>query len=69
LDYKRPIVRQTAGASVHFAIDKQLTDSLVALCQREATTLFVLLLTAFKLLLYRYSGQEDCRATQVSGHC
>lgn len=36
-----------------------LTTALVALSDRAQTTLFVTLLTAFKVLLYRYTSQED----------
>ena len=41
------------------ALSKPLTDSLKVLSQREGVTLFMTLLAAFKMLLSRYSGQED----------
>jgi non-ribosomal peptide synthetase component F len=37
----------------------ELSQSLTALSQREGVTLFILLLAAFKTLLYKYTAQED----------
>ena len=42
-----------------FPIGRGLTDALRALAKRQGTTLFVLLLAAWKLLLARYSGERD----------
>ena len=36
-----------------------LSEALRNLCRQEGVTLFMALLAAFKVLLYRYSGQED----------
>jgi len=36
-----------------------LTGALKSLSQQEGVTLFMLLLAAFKTLLYRYTGQDD----------
>lgn len=36
-----------------------LSDQIKALSKRQGTTLFVTLLAAFKVLIYRYTGQED----------
>ncbi|GJM31001.1 MAG: hypothetical protein DHS20C18_00020 [Saprospiraceae bacterium] len=60
LDFARPRMQSFKGASISFGIDKETTKQLNNLCQTEEVTLFMLLLTAFKVLLYRYSGgQED----------
>jgi NRPS condensation-like uncharacterized protein len=58
-DYPRPAVQSTKGAVSHFTIDKELKEKLQQLSQQQGTTLFMTLLAAFKVLLYRYSGQQD----------
>jgi amino acid adenylation domain-containing protein len=60
-DRPRPAQPSHAGARLEFAIDAGLRSGLKALAQRQGTTLFVVLLAAFKTLLYRYSGQGDIR--------
>ena len=42
-----------------FRVAKDLTDSLRRLCQSQETTLSVALLSAFQVLLLRYTTQED----------
>jgi NRPS condensation-like uncharacterized protein len=58
-DYTRPSVQSTRGASIDFHIDKELSAKIQLLCQQQGTTTFMTLLAAFKVLLYRYSGQND----------
>jgi non-ribosomal peptide synthetase component F len=61
------MVQNSNGAHADFIIDKALSDQLGSLCQQEGTTLFMTLLAAFKLLLHRYSGQEDiCVGTSIA---
>ena len=67
-DYERPVIQSTRGAMVSVRIDKELTDRLQVFSQQQGTTLFMTLLTAFKVLLYRYSGQTDiCVGTAIAG--
>ena len=67
-DYVRPAIQSTRGASKGFKIDKELTLSLHQLSQEHGVTLFMTLLAAFKVLLYRYSGQQDiCVGTPIAG--
>ncbi|KAA1238746.1 condensation domain-containing protein, partial [Aquimarina sp. RZ0] len=40
-------------------LDAALSASIHKVCQKEGVTLFMFLLSAFKVLLSRYSGQED----------
>src|SRR5262249_17103822 len=47
------------GARQSFTLAPVLTAALTALSRREGVTLFMTLLTAFQVLLSRYSGQED----------
>src|SRR5262249_27891401 len=42
-----------------FSISPALSQSLKSLCKAESVTLFMLSLAVFKVLLYRYTGQED----------
>ena len=67
-DFKRPPVWNSKGAFVYSKIDKNLTVQLGELSQKQGTTLFMTLLAAFKVLLYRYSGQRDiCVGTPIAG--
>jgi amino acid adenylation domain-containing protein len=59
LDRPRPAVATSNGASVKFALSKELTQQLKMLSQREGVTLFMVLLAALDVLLYRYSNQPD----------
>ena len=58
-DHVRPAVSSGRGAMQTFHIDKGLTQKLQALSQQKEVTLFMTLLSVFKVLLYRYSGQQD----------
>jgi amino acid adenylation domain-containing protein len=58
-DYPRPTKLTYQGATQSFTLSPSLTKALKALCQQQGVTLFMLLLAAFKVLLYRYSHQED----------
>jgi amino acid adenylation domain-containing protein/non-ribosomal peptide synthase protein (TIGR01720 family) len=67
-DYSRPAVQSTCGAVTWFRLDKELSDQLRVFSQQQQVTLFMTLLAAFKVLLYRYSGQEDiCVGSPVAG--
>lgn len=58
-DRPRPANRSFRGAGIPFFISAELMGKLGALSQREGATLFMALLTAFNVLLYRYTHQED----------
>ena len=58
-DRPRPPVQTYRGARQWLTISKEKTESLRSLSMQEGTTLFMTLLAAFKVLLYRYSGQDD----------
>ena len=58
-DHPRPAVLTSRGADTSVVIPRALMDRLKALTQQEGATLFMTLLTAFQVLLYRYTGQED----------
>ena len=66
-DHQRPAEYTNRGALLRFNIDKLLSDQLRSLSRNEGATLFMTLLAAFKILLHRYSGQEDiCVGTPIA---
>lgn len=58
-DRPRPAVQTYNGANFAFAFSPALTQLLNALSRNEGITLFMLLLAAFKVVLYRYTGQQE----------
>jgi hypothetical protein len=58
-DRSRPAIQSYRGKSQSFRLSPDLTKALKRLGQREGVTLFMTLLTAFQVLLHRYSGQDD----------
>ena len=68
VDYSRPLVQSTNGATTGFKLDKALSEQLQSLSRQQGATLFMTLLAAFNVLLYRYSGQQDiCVGTPIAG--
>ncbi|MDZ7358889.1 MAG: amino acid adenylation domain-containing protein, partial [candidate division KSB1 bacterium] len=58
-DRPRPAIQTSNGDNVDAVLPGQLIHRLKALSSQEGTTLFMTLLAAFKVLLHRYTGQED----------
>ncbi|MFK8101673.1 MAG: amino acid adenylation domain-containing protein [Saprospiraceae bacterium] len=58
-DYTRPAEQSLMGATVQITIDQALLIKLQTLAERQSVTLFTLLLTSFKALLYKYTRQDD----------
>ena len=58
-DRPRPSVQSYHGGLYHFIIDEEKTRLLRKFCSQEKVTLYMLLLSVYQVLLYRYSGQED----------
>ena len=68
LDYARPPIQSSRGAARSFVLDPALSAELVTLSHQYGATLYMTMLAAFKVLLYRYSSQEDiCVGTPVAG--
>jgi amino acid adenylation domain-containing protein len=59
LDQPRPPYKTFNGASVAFRVPRKMAQEVVQLGRREGATLFMTLLSAFYVFLYRYTGQED----------
>ena len=67
-DRPRTAMQSFAGTQMPFALSPDLSNALRALGRQEDVTIFMLLLAAFKVLLFRYSGQENIVvATPVAG--
>ena len=58
-DRPRAAVQNWRGESLSVVLDEDLGDTLRALARAEHTTLFVILMAAFQILLARYSRQDD----------
>jgi non-ribosomal peptide synthetase component F len=58
-DFPRSTLPANPGQVHPFTLSATLIQSLRQLSQQQGTTLFMTLLAAFAVLLYRYSGQED----------
>ncbi|GAB1537596.1 hypothetical protein NUACC21_02410 [Scytonema sp. NUACC21] len=66
-DRPRPPIQTYRGAIEKFALSKELSSALAALSQRQGVTLFMTLLAAFQILLYRYTNQTDiCVGTPIA---
>jgi amino acid adenylation domain-containing protein len=59
IDRPRPPVQTYRGASHTFQLDQELSRRLKSLATAEKATLYMLLLAAFQVLLFRYTDQED----------
>ncbi len=59
LNYLRSQVQSFVRAKEAIKLDEQCLVELQKFCTRENVTLFITLLTTFKVLLLRYTGQED----------
>src|SRR5688572_18734500 len=58
-DHPRPALQTFRGAIVSSMLPRALAEKIKALCQREGVTVYMLLLAAFQVLLFRYTGQSD----------
>ncbi|WP_344931111.1 condensation domain-containing protein, partial [Aquimarina addita] len=66
-DYTRPAIQSTAGATLSFELGIEVSNKLERICKKQGSTMFMVLLSAFKVLLYRYSGQVDiCVGTPIA---
>jgi amino acid adenylation domain-containing protein len=67
-DRPRPAAETSRGGSQFTELPEELTRGLKELCRQEGATLFMALLAAFDVLLYKYTGQTDLSVgTPVSG--
>ena len=58
-DHARPAIKSYRGGWKGFEVSVEITRRLVKISEEEGITLYMLLLSAYRILLYRYSGQGD----------
>ncbi|NER27105.1 MAG: amino acid adenylation domain-containing protein [Symploca sp. SIO1C4] len=58
-DRPRPLIQNYNGASYTFELTQELTAKLRETAKEQGATLYMILLAAFQVLLYRYTAQED----------
>lgn len=58
-DRPRPLQLTHRGKVEKFVVDQDVLESLTALARANRVSLYIILLTAFQVLLHRYSGQDD----------
>jgi acyl carrier protein len=58
-DDSMPRKHEYRGSAIVFEIDEEVTDGLKQLCRREGVSMFMMLLAAYNVFLYRYTGQTD----------
>ena len=67
-DRPRPAVQSEKGGIHEFVIDVNVVQKLKKLGAEQGASLFMVLLAAFQVLLYRYSGQQDIAVgTPIAG--
>jgi hypothetical protein len=57
-DRPRPPVETHRGAQYSFTVSREVSEGLTALARREGTTVFMVLLAAFEVLLWRYTWPD-----------
>jgi len=68
IDYSRPMAQSYQGNSILFKFSKDLSTKLKNIVNQTNTTLFVLLLSIYKIFLYKLSGQNDIvTGTPIAG--
>ena len=58
-DHPRGVAQSYRGANFAFSLPKSLADALHQFSQQQGATLFMTLLSAFQVLLHRYTNQDD----------
>ncbi|WP_338544001.1 amino acid adenylation domain-containing protein [Paenibacillus tundrae] len=59
IDYPRPSIQSFRGGRVDFKVPEHTVEALFQLAQETGSTLYMILLATYNVLLSRYSGQED----------
>ena len=58
-DRPHPAIQSCRGQSQSFSLSSDLTEEVKAFSRREGIILFMTLVSAFQVLLHRYSGQDE----------
>ncbi|QEM12506.1 amino acid adenylation domain-containing protein [Mucilaginibacter rubeus] len=66
-DYNRPLIRSHEGKTVDFNLSPDETKTVKALAEKQGTTLFMVLLSAYYILLSKITGQDDIVVGTTTG--
>jgi amino acid adenylation domain-containing protein len=58
-DFPRPVKQSFAGGRVSFGIEGETFQALKTLATKQAASLYMLFMTVYNTVLFRYTGQED----------
>ncbi|MDP4143546.1 MAG: amino acid adenylation domain-containing protein [Bacillota bacterium] len=58
-DFRRPSKQEFNGNSILFKINSEVTSNLKSLSRHTNTTLYMVLMSAFNVLIHKYSKQEE----------
>ncbi|NFC39301.1 amino acid adenylation domain-containing protein, partial [Clostridium botulinum] len=58
-DYERPVIKSFEGDGLSFEVDEKVTENLRKIARKTGSTMNMVLISAFNILLSKYSGQED----------
>lgn len=58
-DFERPLIKSQEGATIDFTIGAEDTARIKGLAEKESATLYMVLLSAYYIMLSKLSGQED----------
>ena len=58
-DYQRPVIQSFEGDGITFVLNEEITKKLKNIARETGTTMYMVLLAAYNVLLSKYSGQED----------
>jgi amino acid adenylation domain-containing protein len=67
-DKPRPAIRTSFGATRHFNLSPSLSSAVRELSRQERVTPFMVLLAAWNVLLWKYTGQEDVLVGSAHAH-
>ena len=58
-DFDRPAIQSYDGKNINFLLDERTTEVLRGISKQTESSMFMVLLSAFYILLAKYSSQED----------
>ncbi|MGA3762199.1 condensation domain-containing protein, partial [Bacillus velezensis] len=58
-DFDRPVIQSYNGQKISFSLDESTAKGLRRISKQTESSMFMVLLSAFNILLAKYSGQED----------
>jgi amino acid adenylation domain-containing protein len=58
-DYERPKIKSSKGDRIEVSIDKKLSSQIKDMARRTNTTVYMVLLAAYNIMLAKYTGQDD----------